>query len=306
MEDQLGIVDEMLADGLEVCAKQTRLTLSHVVEELERECIDNQVRDQVREALDFISTTPRDIAHAYDLVLAVTNKRMNMHFKICKLASRVVRDLLILSLICQKGRLTDAGFRSSLEKCFRRKLDNELASQMHKSRACVARLGLDRSSFNKQAKDMFPGLSEENNDAVFRVYKAVADLHPEFLLPPRVRHKKIRNRTTDAAAAATTAYATETEDEACAAAATTAYATETEDEACAAVATIAYAKEIEDEANDVSDVSKCVQSEAIAEMTAETRVGDDPSLPIFIQGTPDTGVTTFATSLSAEEYELSV
>ena len=289
-QDQLGIVDQMLETNvLEVCAKQTRLTLSHVVEELERECIDNQVRDQVREALDFISTTPRDIAHAYDLVLAVTNKRMNMHFKICKLASRVVRDLLILSLICQKGRLTDAGFRSSLEKCFRRKLDNELASQMHKSRACVARLGLDRSSFNKQAKDMFPGLSEENNDAVFRVYKAVADLHPEFLLPPRVRHKKIRNRTTDAAAAATTAYATETEDE-----------------ACAAVATIAYAKEIEDEANDVSDVSKCVQSEAIAEMTAETRVGDDPSLPIFIQGTPGTGARTFATSLSAEEYELSV
>ena len=68
-------------------------------------------------------------------------------------------------------------------------------------------------------------------------------------------------------------------------------------EACAAVATIAYAKEIEDEANDVSDVSKCVQSEAIA---------DDPSVPIFIQGTPDTGVRTFATSLSAEEYELSV
>ena len=112
--------------------------------------------------------------------------------------------------------------------------------------------------FDKHVKDMFPGLSEENNDAVFRVYKAVADLHPEFLLPPRVRHKKIRNRTTDAAAAATIAYATETEDEACAAAATTAYATETEDEACAAVATIAYAKEIEDEAYDVSDVSKCV------------------------------------------------
>ena len=83
------------------------------------------------------------------------------------------------------------------------------------------------------------GLSEENNDAVFRVYKAVADLYPEFLLPPRVPHKKIRNRTTDAAAAATTAYATETEDE-----------------ACAAAAAIAYAKEIEDEANDVSDVSK--------------------------------------------------
>ena len=56
----------------------------------------------------------------------------------------------------------------------------------------------------------------------------------------------------------------------------------------------------------VSDVSKCVQIEAIAEMTAETSVGDDPSLPTFIQGTPDAGVTTFATSLSAEEYELSV
>ena len=83
----------LLADGLEVCAKQTKLTLSHVVEELERECIDNQVRDQVRKALDFISTTPRDIAHAYDLVLAVTNKRMNMHFKICKLAGCGATDL---------------------------------------------------------------------------------------------------------------------------------------------------------------------------------------------------------------------
>ena len=93
VEDQLGIVDQMLADGLEVCAKQTKLTLSHVVEELERECIDNQVRDQVRKALDFISTTPRDIAYAYDLVLAVTNKRMNMHFKICKLAGCGATDL---------------------------------------------------------------------------------------------------------------------------------------------------------------------------------------------------------------------
>ena len=101
-------------------------------------------------------------------------------------------------------------------------------------------------------------------------FKSASAVLSEFLLPPRVPRKKIRNRTTDAAAAATTAYATETEDE-----------------ACAAVATIAYAKEIEDEANDVSDVSKCVQIEAIAEMTAETSVGDDPSLPIFIQGTPD-------------------
>ena len=92
---------------------------------------------------------------------------------VCKFVALLCREVLVLTICCGACEpLSDIAFEHELEKAFKRAIGPEMRSQFRLSRAAICRMGVDRSSFEKEARKIYGVVEtqEEQLDAIFRAY----------------------------------------------------------------------------------------------------------------------------------------